>query len=191
MTAEHGKGLYVRAGVSVVRLSRSRLSRAARQDNQAFFLGDAEANAFKPTVQTTVRIEEAGLEHADALGIEPGSPVLVRDRVMSADGVVVQLATSRLPRDLTEGTQIEQGDTGAGGIHARLEEAGVVLHHHRESVATRMPTAEEAVLLQLPPGVPVLAVRRTTYDTTGRAVEVNDMTLVGNRYELVYDIPAD
>ncbi|TCO34711.1 UTRA domain-containing protein [Kribbella steppae] len=40
-------------------------------------------------------------------------------------------------------------------------------------------------------GVPVLVIRRVAYDRTGRAVEVNDMTLAGNRYELTYEIPAD
>jgi GntR family transcriptional regulator len=37
----------------------------------------------------------------------------------------------------------------------------------------------------------VLAVRRIPYDTGGRAVEVNDMTLSGDRYKLSYEIPAE
>jgi GntR family transcriptional regulator len=90
-------------------------------------------------------------QHAEALGVTPGTAVLVRDRVMSADGVVVQLATSRLPRDVTQGTPIEDDNPGPGGIYARLEEAGVKLDHFRESVATRMPTRDENSRLQLPP----------------------------------------
>jgi len=38
---------------------------------------------------------------------------------MSADGHPVQLATSRLPRSLTEGTPIESKNTGPGGTYAR------------------------------------------------------------------------
>lgn len=117
--------------------------------------------------------------------------MLVRDRLMKADGQPVQLAVSRLPRNLTRGTAIGHKDPGPGGIYARLEESGVALDHFTETVTTRMPTRDEASLLQLAEGVRVLAVRRIAYDTTGRAVEVNDMVLAGDRYELSYEIPAD
>lgn len=191
VVAEHGRGIFVRPVSQVVRLSRSRLSRAARDANSAYFLGDAKANAFTPSVAVTIRTEAASAEHAAALDLEPGAEVLVRDRVMSADGLPVQLATSRLPRDLTRGTQAEDQDTGPGGVYARLEETGVQLDHFRETVGTRMPTRDEATALQLGSGVPVLTVRRVAFDATGRPVEVNDMVLIGDRYELDYEIPAD
>jgi len=59
---------------------------------------------------------------AATLEIEPGTEVLVRDRIMFADDEPVQLATSYLPRDITRGTVIENEDTGPGGVYARLEE---------------------------------------------------------------------
>jgi GntR family transcriptional regulator len=37
----------------------------------------------------------------------------------------------------------------------------------------------------------VLALTRTAYDTTGTPVETNDMVLVADRYELIYELPAD
>lgn len=110
---------------------------------------------------------------------------------MRANGLAVQLATSRLPRTVTEGTLIEEVNTGPGGSYARLEEAGHALHLFHETVGTRMPTQEESSALQLPVGVPVLVVRRIAYDTEGQAMEVNDMILAGDRYELSYELPAD
>lgn len=186
-----GKGVFVRSVPAVVRLSRSRLSKAARRANEAYFLADAAEGGFVPKVTVRVRTEDASPTHAGILGVEPGTELLVRDRVMKADEVPVQLAVSRLPRELTRGTQIEQADTGAGGVYARLEEGGIVLDHFVESVKTRTPTPEEARTLELPAGVPVLAVRRIAYDVDGRAVEVNEMVLSGDRYELVYEVPAD
>ena len=43
----------------------------------------------------------------------------------------------------------------------------------------------------LDPGSSVLAVTRTAYDTDGTPVETNDMVLAGERYELVYELPAE
>ncbi|WP_086781373.1 GntR family transcriptional regulator [Crossiella equi] len=191
VVAEHGKGVFVRPPQHVQRLSRSRLTRAAREENKGFFLGDAAANNFTPSVTVKITTEPASEEHAAVLGVEAGTELLVRERVMRANGLAIQLATSRLPRSITQGTQIEQVETGPGGSYARLEEAGHRLGYFEETVRTRMPTQEEASVLQLLAGTPVLVVRRVAYDEDGRAVEVNDMVMSGDRYELSYEIPAD
>lgn len=189
VVVEHGRGVFVRTPSSQVRLPR--LSRAARGANQAAFLGDAAASGFTPDVQTRIYFEPADNRTAELLDVEPGVELCVRDRVMSADGVVVQLAVSRLPRSVTKGTAIEHEDTGTGGIHARLEESGHELEHFTETVGARMPTPGEASQLQLPGGVPVLVVTRTTYAVGDQPVEVNDMVLAADRYQLAYDIPAN
>lgn len=190
VTTQPGAGVFVRSQPTVARLARNRLSRSARKANQGAFLADAAASGFTPTVAVTVRFEPADDRVADALDLKPGDEVVVRERTMSADGEPVQLATSRLPRRLTSGTQVEQENTGAGGIYARLEEIGVRLDHFVEQVSTRPATASEARALNLAPGTAVLRVTRVAVDKTGRPVELNDMVLVGDRYELVYELPA-
>ncbi len=110
---------------------------------------------------------------------------------MRADGLVVQLAVSRLPRELTRDTAIEQVDTGSGGTYARLEEAGHELGSFVEYVGARMPNPVEASQLQLADGVPVMTVTRVAYDADGRPLEMNDMVLAADRYELSYEWPAD
>lgn len=110
---------------------------------------------------------------------------------MRADGVVVQLAVSRLPRQFTTGTAIEQTDTGPGGTYARLEEAGHFIGSYTEHVGARMPTPEETSALQLGPGVPVVTLTRVAYREDGEPLEMNDMVLPADRYELSYERPAD
>ncbi len=110
---------------------------------------------------------------------------------MRADGLVVQLAVSRLPRELTRGTAIEQVDTGPGGTYARLEEAGHRLASFTEHVGARMPTPDEASLLQLAEGVPVVTVTRVAYREDGVPAEMNDMVLAADRYQLSYEWAAD
>jgi GntR family transcriptional regulator len=189
--AEHGRGVFVRPPAAIHRLARSRLSRDARDRNQGAFLADAAARGFTPSTSVKVRFEEADDRTAEHLGVEPGDEITVRDRAMRANGLVVQLAVSRLPRALTRGTAIEQVDTGPGGAYARLEDAGHVITRFAERVGARMPTPDEAATLQLQPGVPVVLVTRVAYGEDDRPLEMNDMTLPADRYELSYEWLAD
>ncbi|GAA5127285.1 UTRA domain-containing protein [Haloechinothrix salitolerans] len=137
-----------------------------------------------------VYFERADAVTASALDIDEGTEVCVRDRVMSADGIPVQLAASRLPREITRDTTIEETDTGPGGLYSRLEDAGHTLDHFVERVSARLATHDEQAKLQLPEGTPVILVTRIAYNTDGRALEVNAMTMSADRYELVYELPA-
>lgn len=191
VVTEHGRGVFVRPPASIQRLSRSRLSRAARAENKGAFLADAAAQGFTPSSSVRVRFEPADERAAGHLGIQPGDEVTVRDRVMRADGLVVQLAVSRLPRTFTRGTAIEKVDTGSGGAYARLEEAGHTIGHYAEHVGSRMPTPEEASALQLGQGIPVITVTRVAYREDGTPLEMNDMVLPADRYELTYEWAAE
>ncbi|MGH3864313.1 GntR family transcriptional regulator [Actinokineospora sp.] len=191
LLAEHGRGIFVRPIPTVQRLARTRLSREARERNQGTFLGDAAAGGWEPSVSVRIHVEPANQRVADLLHLSPGAEVCVRDRLMRADGNPVQLATSRLPREITRGTAIEQVDTGQGGVYARLEEAGHRLGHFEELVSARQPTPEERSSLQLTPGIPVLTITRVAIADGGYPVEVNDMVLSAERYQLHYVLPAE
>jgi GntR family transcriptional regulator len=188
--AEHGRGLFVKPPVTVRRLARTRLSRAARDRNEGAFLGDAAGEGFTASSSVNVRFEPADERTAELLAVPAGTQVTVRDRIMHADGLPIQIAVSRLPRELTRGTAIEQVDTGTGGAYARLEDAGHALASFTEYVRARMPSAGERSSLQLGASVPVIVVTRVAY-TAARPVEVNDIVLSADRYELAYEWPAD
>jgi GntR family transcriptional regulator len=190
LVVEHGRGMFVRPPATVRRLARNRLSRAAREVGQGAFFGDSVAGGFAPTSATVVRFESADDRVATLLDLPAGAEITVRDRVMKADENIVQLATSRLSRNLTRGTRIEEVDTGTGGVYARLEEGGHLLNRFEETVGTRMPTPVERSKLHLADGVPVLTITRIAFTKLG-PVEVNDMVLAGDSYQLVYEWPAD
>ncbi len=189
LISAQGKGYFVRTVGTMVRLHR--LSRGAREANQAAFLGDIAAAGGTADVRVGIRFEPADDRVAGLLDLAVGAEVCVRDRVMSANGVTVQLSVSRLPRTVTAGTAIEEEDTGVGGLYSRLEEAGHRLDHFTETVGARMPDPAEVSALQLPPGVPVLAVTRVAYTDAGGPIELNDMVLGADRFQLTYDIPAN
>ncbi|WP_409184038.1 UTRA domain-containing protein [Amycolatopsis sp. VS8301801F10] len=58
-------------------------------------------------------------------------------------------------------------------------------------VGARMPTAEEAALLQLSAETPVLTVTRIACGADSSPLEINDMVLAADRYQLSYSWPAD
>jgi GntR family transcriptional regulator len=56
----------------------------------------------------------------------------------------------------------------------------------RERITARPPTVEETDLLGVAKGVSLLILRKTAFDTGGRVVEVSDVTMPGDRTELVF-----
>jgi GntR family transcriptional regulator len=106
-------------------------------------------------------------------------------------GQPVQLATSYLPAALARGTVLAEADTGPGGIYDRLEEMGHGPLTWHEAVSARMPTPTEADLLDLPPGIPVLRIIRTTENPDGQVLEINDTRLNAEHFEIGYPITRD
>jgi GntR family transcriptional regulator len=188
---EHGRGVFVRSRPPLRRLGRERLGRREREAGKGAFLSDAMAAGREASAEVEVARGVAPPEVADRLHLSQGDQVLIRRRRMLADGQPVQLATSYLPLQLVEGTQIEQAATGTGGTYARLEELGHRLGRFQEDLSARMPLPDEARALRLGVGVPVIRVVRTAFDEQGAPVEVNEMVLAADRYELTYMLPAD
>ncbi|WP_231644864.1 GntR family transcriptional regulator [Sciscionella sediminilitoris] len=156
---EHGRG--------AIASPRPRIDRLARTAPEGEFTG---------TWAVRVWFEPADARIAAILGIEPDMEVTVRDRVLRADRRAVVLATARLPRELTQGTALEQ--TGpCPGIEAATE--------YTEEVGARMPTAEERAALGLADGIPVLTVTRIA-STGSRVLEVDELIMVADRYRLGY-----
>jgi GntR family transcriptional regulator len=190
-TAEHGRGVYVRARPPVRRLASDRFAQRHRKEGKAAFLVESEQAAATPAVDM-IQVSEAlpPADIADRLKVPDDEPVVVRSRRYSLNARPVETAVSYIPADLARGTPIADPNPGPGGIYARLEDQGHTLGRFTEDVTARMPTPEETRLLNLPPGVPVFRLVRTAYDVDGRAVEVCDTIMAADAYVLSYELPA-
>jgi GntR family transcriptional regulator len=73
-----------------------------------------------------------------------------------------------------------------GGTHSQLRTVGVEIDRIVEHVTARPPTDAETAELGLAPGVPVMVLRKVSTSTTGRVVDVSEVTLPGDRTELVF-----
>jgi GntR family transcriptional regulator len=185
-----GRGWFVSEQKPVVRLARNRLSAAERTAGRGTFMSDAATGGWRPAVTVKIYRTAVPVEIAALLEINPGADVVVRDRIMRADGETVQLAASYIPVDVAEAAHLEVTDTGPGGMYARIEDAGLKLTHFTEMVGARPPKPRETDLLQLPTAHPVMEIVRVAY-CGDRPVEANRMVLSAERYQLVYQIAAD
>ena len=191
VTAEHGRGVYVRARPPVRRLASDRFAQRHRKEGMAAFTVEAAQVGATPGVDMlTVSLASPTSGIADRLGLADNDEVVVRSRRYLLDGRPVETAVSYIPADLAEGTPIAGPNPGPGGIYARLEEQGHTLARFTEDVSARMPTPQEARVLALRPGVPVFHLVRTAYDVDGRAVEVCDTVMAADAYQLSYELPA-
>jgi GntR family transcriptional regulator len=136
-------------------------------------------------------MQPAPVPVAEAFGVEVGSEVLRRRRVMSPEGEVpFQLVDTWIsPDGVADAPQVAEISTGPGGYLDRLEEAGHGPISWTETIRARMPTAEEARLLNIPAALPVLeTIIIGTSARTQRPIEVTMRVIPSDRVELVSDL---
>jgi len=135
------------------------------------------------------RHTDATPELAEAFGVPAGTPLLERAYRTrhTGESAPLSLVTSYLRRDLIEANpQLldESNEPWPGGTQSQLHTVGIEVDRVEEHVTARPPTPQEARDLDLPPGSPVLLLRKTSYDIHGRVVDVAFTTLPGDRTEL-------
>lgn len=169
-------------------------SRTAYRDEIGYYF-DPAAQGWRALHPPVIEYRPAPPDIAPLLGLDAGTEVLVRDRVLGdpETETPMQIATSYLPADLVRGTALEQRDTGPGGIYDRLErDMGYGPLQWTERISARMPHPAEAEALALDPGTPVLCITRVTTDDEGSCVlEVNDTRMSADTFDVGYEIDRD
>lgn len=194
VTAEHGRGVFVRETQPLLRMSSDRYS--SRYKNTGLSPWRAEC------------ARQGRVPRTEVLGVERVTPppevaarldvpartksVVRRENVFLADEEPVQVVHTYIPWTIAQGTGLMRARVGhPRGIYGVLEEQGHRMANLREEIAARMPTPEERAQLGLPPGVPVLRVLHTSYDQDGVPYDVTYFVMRADRTGLVYDAPVD
>lgn len=134
---------------------------------------------------------------ADYLGCEPGTRLVRRRRLryVSKPGFPEQLAMIA-----DTWTPVDIAHMEIDGVAPLLQETSVVYPggiyralgfrqiQFRDEIQVRMPTPEEADLLDVQPGTPVGQHARVGVDVTGRKVRVLVSVFPGDRQRLRYDL---
>jgi GntR family transcriptional regulator len=192
LSTKQGSGAFVRPK-SHVRLL---VTGANYRKHRALGLPGFNAQALEQGQRPHQRIRSVTTEGAPAevamrFDVDEGSPVVVRRRVFLLEGEPAALCDSYYPAEMAQGTAIERPGRIRGGVHAVIEDAdGPIRRRIARSVdelVARMPTHQEAAELRLLPGVPIVRVLRTVYDSNDRPVEVQDSVVAADRHEFRYE----
>jgi GntR family transcriptional regulator len=132
----------------------------------------------------------AGAELARRFGVPEGTRMLRRTYRTRARGenAPLSLVISWLVYDMAAANPAllrPENEPWPGGTPHQLSTIGIEIDRVVDEVTVRLPLPEEARTLDVPGGVPVLVLRKTSIDTAGRVVEIAECVLPGDRAEIV------
>lgn len=130
-------------------------------------------------------------EIASLLGLEDDSRVLARRRVMWNNDRPSMIGDSYYPLAFAASSRLPDPADIPEGDDQELEDVGHIAARYHDTITVRMPSPEEVTTLDIPPGVPVARVVRTSYEADGTPCEVYVQIMPGDRYILSYHVPND
>jgi DNA-binding GntR family transcriptional regulator len=172
---QQGKGSFVRGRPALAGAERTRPAESILELPEAELSGDL--------VQAGVKVAPGYV--TTLLGLDAGAKAFLRQRVLTDDGVPVELASVWLPLELASGTGLASPELLDESIRHHIETRKRVRFDHAvERISARQPAGEEAELLGVRRDAPVLNVIVTAYDATSRPLQVTDLVLPGDRHEI-------
>jgi GntR family transcriptional regulator len=135
----------------------------------------------------------APAEVSEAFGLDAGARLLVRRHVVRTAEVPVEVGASWFRPGDVRGTSLERPDVVGRPLYQEVEdETGRRYATARDQLTARLPSREEAELLQIRPDTPVLVLLHVAYDTEHRPIEVAQATWPGPMTALIeeYAVPA-
>jgi GntR family transcriptional regulator len=193
LNTEQGRGVFVRPKPHVRLLLSGAAFRRHRRAGRSGFNAQVEEQGETPEQRVLeVGRVPAPVEVALRLAVEDGAPVIVRRRLFLVNDEPVAVCDSYYPLSIADGTVLAKPERVPGGAYDVIEDAsGPIARKLKRSVddlVSRMPTPEETDALKLPPGVPVVRILRTVYDSQGEAVEVQDTVAAADKHQFRYEV---
>lgn len=176
------KGLLVRrrgVGTQIVHGSITR-----RAELSSLWDDLAQDDRKPETKVLTYETLEPTAELSERLGVEVERSVLHIRRLRSADGVPIAI----MENHLIEAPAVSRTELEYRGLYEMLRERGSNMRVARQFVSARAATREEADLLDVPTGSPVLVLERTVYDQSGQVVEVGTTQYRPDRYTIEFTL---
>jgi GntR family transcriptional regulator len=142
---------------------------------------------------TTSRLLEAGIrpgfeEEVLALRLPPSSGVIAIRRVRLADDVPMAMEYARLSAVCAG---VLTADLTRSSLFDALRGIGRVPTRAEGTLTAEAARADEAALLNVPEGAPLLVERRIVFDQSEKPVEFTESRYVGGRYLFEVDLEAD
>src|SRR5262249_35076580 len=146
------------------------------------FTEDISARGRHPSTKVlAARMDVADAETAERLRIQPGTPVFSVQRLRLADGDPLAIEYARLCFRGCE--RLLEEELERNSLYGILEtKFGLPLMEAEQELEAGLAGGEDAELLRLAPGSPVLYTRRTTFTDRNQAIEYAKSVYCGNQY---------
>lgn len=189
---EFGRGTFVRTRPPLRRVSAARRHAAHRSTGKPVFDVQAIEQGQVPS-REILFVGKGGIPaHSAAwLRVAAGEEAVVRQRLQLLNGVPAVLSTSYYPLWIAGGTRLESLDPLPEGPDELIEKLGHRFSHGIEVFRAEMPTPEEARLLKLRPGIPVVHMWDVDYDEQDRPLQVAHDIYAADRHEFSYEWNED
>jgi GntR family transcriptional regulator len=127
-----------------------------------------------------------------ALGIDEGTPVMLRRWLVVVDGIgPVELCTAYAPVDVAEGTRLGEPELLPEGLVRHLaDRKRVQFDQGTQRISARPATTEESRLLEVGRRECMLTMLLALYDRERRPVVVVDVVMPPSRHELADAFPV-
>ncbi len=134
--------------------------------------------------------------------LRPADSVEVRDLRLGEGDLVVSLVRIRLADDAAIALEsvalharsadaVMSADLETGSLHEALRGAGLVPARGRATLTAGAASTDDARLLGIPPGTPLLVERRVIVDLRGRPLESTESRYPADRYALDVDFEVE
>lgn len=195
VTAEHGRGVFVREKRRLLRFGSERYSHRLREETGLSpYRAELGKQGREPRIDcTSITRVTPPPEVAERLNIKPEPRSVVRrENWYYADDEPMQMGVTYIPWFIAKDSVIGcQAKMGKGSLYARFEDLGYPISRVREEISARMPTPDETEGLHIPNGVPVIEVTHTGIDDQERPFEVTFFIMRSDHMGLDYNMPVE
>lgn len=142
----------------------------------------ASLRGFEPSARVLEQtIRPATMDEADKLEVAPGKPLFHLRRLRMLDGSPISVSTSIVP--LEKAPSLPEHDFTTASLYHVLESVHDLSARRCDYVVQAQPAdPDSATLLGVATGAPVLAGSWTTFDQSGRPLEIGTIVYRGDRY---------
>lgn len=184
--SRHGVGTFVKANRRLERRSRNRYGRA-RSDQQLLTSHLRHEIVFAGRAVAPPQI-------ADAMGVEQGTEVVTRRRILynKNTNVPEEIGASYLPVEIAGGTFLEEPTVVPKALFLCVEDlSGKRYYHARDKWVARSASPDEALALNLQIGDQVMHVIHTASAEDGTVLEVSESIWPADRIALIDEYLID
>lgn len=134
------------------------------------FTAWADSEGRRPGQRTLLQSRHAAdVALAERLGVDAGDPVLTIVRIRTLDGIPVLLERTSFIWEV--GRELMEFDPDSGSLNRFMLDRGIDLYSSDHLLDAVAADVDDAAALEVETGSPLMRVRRTTHDSTGRIIE--------------------